>query len=94
MSKLTYGSYGAIGDGVTDDFEAIRAAHAYANEHGLTVYADEGKTYYLGQHTDAIVIKTDTVWYNAEFIIDDRGIVPTDPTRGKCVFYIGPDAAS
>ena len=83
MSKLTYSSYGAIGDGVTDDFAAIKAAHAYANANGLTVYADEGKKYYLGQHTDAIIIKTDTVWADAEFIIDDRSIAPTDEERTK-----------
>lgn len=94
MSKLTYSSYGAVGDGVTDDFAAIRAAHAYANANGLTVYADEGKKYYLGQHTEGIVIKTDTVWGDAEFIIDDRNIAPTDEVRAKCVFYLGADAPS
>ena len=32
MSRLTYTSFGAIGDGVTDDFEAILKTHEYANE--------------------------------------------------------------
>jgi hypothetical protein len=91
MSKLTYSSFGAVGDGVTDDFVAIKAAHEHANETGETVYADEGKTYYLGQHDRAIVVRTDTVWTGATFIVDDREILPSDPARTKSVFYFSPD---
>ena len=91
MSRLTYSSFGACGDGVTDDFEAIKAAHDRANETGETVYADEGKTYYLGQHEQAIIIRTSTVWTGATFIIDDRNILPEDPARTKSVFYFSPD---
>ena len=48
MNKtVTYEQFGAVGDGVTDDFGAIRAAHEYANEHSLDVHATEGKTYYV-----------------------------------------------
>lgn len=91
MSRITYSSFGAVGDGVTDDFEAIRQAHEYANERGLTVYADEGKTYNLGQHTVAVKVKTDTVWTGATFIIDDRDVAPDDPARTKAVFFLSPD---
>ena len=94
MSRLTYSSFGAIGDGVTDDFEAIKKTHEYANERGLTVYADEGRTYYLGRHTEAARINTDTVWTGATFIIDDRDIAPDDPERLKSVFFLSPDEPS
>ena len=94
MLKLTYSSYGAVGDGVTDDFYAIKAAHAYANDNGLTIYADDGKTYYLGQHNESIVIKTDTVWNGATFIIDDRSIAASDAVRTRNVFYLPPDNSS
>ena len=94
MLKLTYSSYGAVGDGVTDDFLAIKAAHTYANANGITVYADPGKVYYLGQHNDTITVKTNTVWDGATFIIDDRTIAPTSQERGRNVFYVAPDAQS
>ena len=32
---VSYKEFGAVGDGVTNDFAAIRAAHAYANENGI-----------------------------------------------------------
>lgn len=94
MNNLTYCSYGAVGDGIADDFLAIKAAHDYANEHGLTVYADPGKTFNLGQHNDTIVIKTDTVWDGATLVIDDSCIAPTDAVRTKNVFYVAPDEST
>ena len=94
MLRLTYSAYGAVGDGVTDDFQAIKATHAYANANGLTVYADEGKTYNLGQHNDVITVKTNVVWDGATFIIDDRTVEPTNPVRGRSVFCLDPDESS
>jgi hypothetical protein len=74
---VTYEEFGAKGDGVTEDFAAIKAAHDYANEHGLPVKAKEGATYYIHDtRIDGVVkhiaIKTDVDFGNAEFIIDDR----------------------
>ena len=40
--------FGAVGDGVTDDSAAIRAAHAEANEKGLAVLGNPDATYYIG----------------------------------------------
>lgn len=91
---LTYSSYGAVGDGLTDDFAAIKAAHEYANKHGLDVAADKGKTYNLGRHEEAIVIMTNTTWEGATFVIDDRDISPDTALRGKCVFFVRPDKPS
>ena len=94
MSKLTYSSFGAVGDGVTDDFYAIRSAHEYANKNKATVYADEGATYYLGQHVEPIIVQTSTVWDDATFIIDDREIAPDSLVRANCVFKILPNETS
>ena len=41
---VRYSDFGAKGDGKTDDIDAIAATHAFANEHGLTVKADDGAT--------------------------------------------------
>ena len=38
---VNYEQFGAVGDGVADDAEAIRKAHNYANEHGLKVLAHD-----------------------------------------------------
>ena len=73
---VTYEEFGAIGDGVTNDFPAIYAAHNYANENGLTVKAEAGKTYYISDtridgEVKIAVIKTDVIWTGVNFIIDD-----------------------
>ncbi len=73
---VTYEEFGAAGDGKTNDFFAIKAAHDYANENGFTVKAVAGKTYYISETrkdgvAEAAIIKTDVVWTGAEFIIDD-----------------------
>ena len=77
-NAVFYKDFGAVGDGVTDDFHAIKAAHDYANEHKLPVYAEAGKIYYIGDAPIAkrefISIKTTTHWDGAEFILDDAKI--------------------
>ncbi len=74
--NIYYKDFGAIGDGETDDFYAIKATHDYANEWGHTVNADEGKIYYLGKGSgyDTITVNTNTNWHGASFIIDDSEI--------------------
>ncbi|MBE6617083.1 MAG: hypothetical protein E7627_03960 [Ruminococcaceae bacterium] len=73
---VRYSDFGAVGDGVTNDFDAIIAAHAYANANGLPVFADEGATYYIGKTENCAVIRTDTTWTGATFIIDDKNLNP------------------
>lgn len=79
---ITYEDYDAAGDGVTDDYAAIKAAHDFANSLAadgyinVVVRADEDATYYIGAHNgyasgEQIVIKTNTDWRGATFIIDD-----------------------
>lgn len=76
LRNIYYSDFGAVGDGVTDDFAAIKACHDYANLWGNTVHGDEGKTYYIGNGTngDYVEVKTDTYWHGANFIIDDSEI--------------------
>jgi len=76
VACVRYSDFGAVGDGVTDDFDAIVATHAYANERGLPVFADEGATYYIGESSKCAVIRTNTTWTGATFIVDDSNLVP------------------
>ena len=74
---VTYEEFGAVGDGVTNDFAAIYLAHEYANENGLTVKARDGATYYIHEplvngEIKEIIIRTDVKWGSAKFTIDDR----------------------
>ena len=81
--SVRYSEFGAIGDGTTDDIDAIAAAHAFANQHDLTVKADEGAAFYIAGERTA-VIQTDTDFGTAAFIIDDRKV----QDRGASVFMI------
>ncbi len=98
MEFVTYEQFGAVGDGVTEDFAAIKAAHDYANEHGLTVKADSTKTYYIHEtyidgKAESAIIQTDVEWNGAHFIIDDTDIGYYDGTEraNKSIFRIVSD---
>lgn len=83
---VTYEEFGAVGDGVADDFLALRAAHAYANENGLCVKGAPNKKYRIHETVvdgavEKIVIKTDTDWQGAEIIIDDSDLAPWDERK-------------
>ena len=74
---VTYLEFGAVGDGVTNDFAAIKKAHDYANEHNIPVKIEGDNTYYIGDveidgTPEVVVVKTDVDWGNATFIIDDN----------------------
>lgn len=71
---VRYSDFGAAGDGETDDMQAIADAHAFANEHGLPVKADDDATYYVGGAAITAVIQTDTDFGSARFIIDDTDV--------------------
>ncbi len=71
---VRYGDFGAVGDGQTDDLDAIIQAHVHANREGLPVAADEGATYYIGGQARTAIIQTDTDFGTAKFIIDDRTV--------------------
>ncbi len=87
---VTYEEFGAVGDGKTDDLEAIVNAHKYANENGLFVFASETATYYIGGENKTATIMTDTDWSTARFIIDDTNV----KNRSAWVFNIAPSQSS
>lgn len=83
---VAYSRFGAAGDGMTDDLDALIRAHDYANENDLTVSADNGAVYYIGGADKTITIKTDTDWSGARFIIDDTNV----KNRNSAVFSVMP----
>jgi len=92
---VCYEDFGAVGDGKTDDFDAIKRAHEYANENGLDVKTDDTKTYYIGDlgidektKKPATVIKTNVDWGKSNFIIDDSNITSDMPSRTGAIFIV------
>jgi len=81
---VSYGDFGAVGDGKTDDMNAIAACHAFANLHGLPVKADEGATYYISGKERTSIIQTNTDFGSAAFIIDDTNV----ENRSASVFEV------
>ena len=79
-----YSDFGAKGDGKTDDMDAIAATHAVANLNELSVKADEGFTYYISGKNRTAVIRTDTDFGTAAFIIDDTNV----QNRGANIFLV------
>jgi len=71
---VRYSDFGAKGDGKTDDTDAIAATHAFANQLNLLVKADKKATYYIGGKDRTAVIRTDTDFGTAAFIIDDTNV--------------------
>jgi len=89
MSAVTYEAFGAKGDGMTDDFDAIVRAHEYANEHKLPVRANDKATYYIGGADQTAIIQTDTDFGTAQFVIDDTAL----ENRSASIFEVPPSQA-
>ncbi len=83
---VTYEDFGAVGDGKSDDLEAIVKTHEYANANNLSVFANETATYYIGGGNKTAYIMTDTDWSTARFIIDDTNV----ENKGAWVFNVAP----
>ncbi len=76
VSVVTYEDFGAVGDGVTDDFEALYNTHIHANANGQKVLGKAGATYYIGDtFTKSIPVKTSVDFCGATIIINDKGNV-------------------
>ena len=71
---VRYSDFGARGDSKTDDIDAIAATHAFANQHGLPVKADDGFTYFISGKNRTAIIQTNTDFGKASFIIDDSNV--------------------
>ena len=91
ISVVYYDDFGAVGDGVADDFKAVYETHKFANECGQTVKADGKKTYRLfdtrmgGDEPIQVQIKTSVDWCGANFIIDDT---PFNSDKDSPLFYL------
>ena len=81
---INYSDFGAKGDGKTDDIDAITATHAFANQQGIQVKANDRATYYIGGKERTAVIRTDTDFGTAAFIIDDTEV----QNRNASVFMV------
>ncbi|GAB2774348.1 hypothetical protein GCM10027275_16720 [Rhabdobacter roseus] len=81
---VRYSDFGARGDGKTDDMDAIAATHAFANQQGLPVKADDGATYYVSGKERTAIIRTDTDFGKASFILDDTEV----QNRNASVFLV------
>ncbi len=81
---VLYSELGASGDGKTDDINNIAATHAVANKYELFVKADDGATYYIGGKERTAVIRTNTDFGKAAFIIDDTEV----QNRSASVFMV------
>ena len=88
--KVFYSDFGAVGDGIANDFYAIRDAHAYANKNGFSVHAERGKTYRFasGSGTDTITVMTDTYWHGARLVFDDSDMQPSMPEYRTPIFTV------
>ena len=57
MPYITYEQFGAVGDGRTDDMDAIIKAHEEANRLGLPVRAKEGAADYIAPKAKTAIIR-------------------------------------
>lgn len=88
---VKYSEFGAVGDGKTDDFAAIKKTHEYANENHVAVKADSGAKYYIGAVEDHADVKTNVDWSGAEFIIDDKSAADNSRVWWHALFLVLPD---
>ncbi len=82
--SVQYSDFGAVGDGKTDDIDAIAATHAFANIHNLMVKADDNLTYYISGKERTAIVKTATDFGSANFIIDDTNV----ENSGASIFIV------
>ncbi len=69
-----YEDFGASGDGITNDFQAMKRTHDYANEHNITVRGKLGSIYLIREAGEPISVKTNTDFGGAKLIFDDTAL--------------------
>ena len=74
VNVVYYAQFGAVGDGKTEDYQAIYNAHVFANAGGQKVMGDgPSATYYIHAIAKAIPVQTDVDWNGATFHLNDKG---------------------
>lgn len=93
--------FGAKGNGVADDFFAIKSAHDYANEWGHNIKVSKSSyTFYIKNtinpqdKCETIVVKTSTDWNGSKIIIDDAELSHQGRPRQTPIFTVSPDLVS
>ena len=96
VRDIYYEDFGAKGNGVTDDFKAIRECHEYANKWGHNVTAKSTSVFYIGNGhgTSTITVNTNTNWNNCKFIIDDSNVPSDSIEREVDIFKVLPDGGA
>ena len=98
VRDIYYSEFGAVGDGETDDFYAIKACHDYANKWGHNVHSDgPDAVYYIGNYLGShstitsAVIKTNTNWHGCTFIFDDKVVPVYSGCYKSPIFHVQPN---
>ena len=93
IRDLYYEEYGAKGNGVADDFEAMQACHEYANLWGHRVKGKSTANYYIGagHGEESIIIKTDTDWGGCTITIDNTSVLPGSRESKTSLLVIAAD---
>lgn len=73
---VTYEMFGAIGDGIANDYVAIKDTHNYANLYNKKVKGTYGKVYYIENIVESVLIDTDTDFSNSTFLLDEKSSNP------------------
>lgn len=99
VRDIYYAEFGAKGDGVTDDFYAIKDCHDYANKWGHNVNADgPDAVYYIGNYLEgkssttivSAIIQTNTNWHGCTFIFDDMVVPAKSACYNSPIFHVKP----
>ena len=99
VTVIYYEDFGAVGDGKTNDFEAMYNVHTIANKYGQTVKARPDSIFYIKDTyisgaKKSIEIRTNTDWQGAKIIIDDSEIgtyAPYNKLQNNNIFVVKPD---
>ncbi len=86
-----YSDFGVRGDGKTDAIDAIAATHAFANQHGLSVKANEGATYYISGKNRTAVVQTDTDFGEIDISLPGTCIVTVTNSNVRRYIRFGPN---